>query len=73
MGAFCDELSAGSPGLCLPVQGPWASGHEQGLLSGLSLGFPPQTGWLAESAGALPAIENGCPVPALLPAAHTGQ
>lgn len=34
---------------CPPVQDPWASCHEQGLLSALSLGFPPQTGWLAGS------------------------
>lgn len=59
--------------LSLPVQGSWTSGHKQGLLSGLSLGFPPQTGWLVESAGTLPAIKNGCPVPALPPAAHAGQ
>lgn len=70
---LCDGLSAGSPRLCLPTQGPWACGHEQGLLSGLSLGFPPQTGWLAESTGAVPAIKNSHPVPALPPAAHAGQ
>lgn len=58
------------PGLCLPVQGPRASRREQGLLSGLSLGFPPQTGRLALSAGALPASEKGCPAPAVPPAAR---
>lgn len=52
---------------CPPVQDPWASCHEQGLLSALSLGFPPQTGWLAGSAGALPAMAICCPVPALPP------
>lgn len=49
------------------MQGPWASGHKQGLLSELSLGFPPQTGWLAGSTGTLPPMAIHCPVPALPP------
>lgn len=50
-----------------PMQGPWASGHKQELLSELSLVFPSQTGWLAGSTGTLPAMAIHCPVPALPP------
>lgn len=47
--------------------GPLGLWPQAELLSELSLGFPPQTGWLAGSTGTLPAMAIHCPVSALPP------
>lgn len=62
--SLCNRAGTGSPRLCPPMQGPWASGREHGLLSALSLGFPSQTGWLAGSHGELlPCASSACCCP----------
>lgn len=62
--SLCEGAGGGSPGLCPPVRGPRASGHEHGFLSASSLGFPSQTGWLAGShEELLPCASSACCCP----------